>query len=83
MNNGWKNKNEKIVITDVRFGHEIDIIKKYGGEIIKIVNPKLENNDTHSSETELNTLDYDEKIINNKDLNHLFTQIDILVNVPF
>ena len=78
-----KNKNEKIVITDVRFGHEIYIIKKYGGEIIKIINPKVKNNDKHSSETELNTLNYDEKIINNKDLTHLFTQINLFVNVPF
>ena len=71
------------MITDVRFGHEIDIIKKYGGEIIKIINPNVKNYDKHSSETELNTLEYNETIINNKDLTYLFTQIDILVNVPF
>ena len=78
-----KNKNINIVITDVRFSHEIKEIKKQGGEIIKISNPKLKNLDKHISEVEIETLKYDDIIINNKDLSNLYKQLDIIAQTPF
>tara|TARA_B110001450_G_C17619163_1_gene480477 strand:+ start:67 stop:645 length:579 start_codon:yes stop_codon:yes gene_type:complete len=78
-----KNKNINIVITDVRFGHEIEEIKKHGGEIIKISNPKLKKFDKHISEIEIKTLKYDDNILNNKDLSYLYKQLDIIAQTPF
>lgn len=78
-----KNKNINIVITDVRFGHEIEEIKKHGGEIIKISNPKLKKFDKHISEIEIITLKYDDKILNSKDLSYLYKQLDIIAQTPF
>lgn len=78
-----KNKNINIVITDVRFAHEIEEIKKQGGEIIKISNPKLKKIDKHISEIEIITLKYDDKILNSKDLNYLYKQLDIIGQTPF
>ena len=77
------NKNINIVITDVRFKHEIEIIKKYGGDIIKIYNPKLNKTYEHISEIEIKTLKYDDFIINDKDLSYLYKQIDIIAQTPF
>lgn len=77
------NKNENIVITDVRFKHEIEVIKKYGGQIIKISNPNIKKHDNHISELELNQLEFDSEIINDTELVDLYSQLDIIALVPF
>ena len=74
-----------IVITDVRFKHEIECIKKYGGTIVKI-NRNTSMNDTHLSETELNILPddmIDYTIDNNHTLDDLYSQLDTIIYVPF
>lgn len=79
------NKNKKIVITDVRFKHEAEKIKKMGGIILKI-NRDGCSNDNHLSENELNSIpaDFiDYTIDNNYTLNDLYSQIDTLIYVPF
>jgi len=61
--------NIKVVISDVRFFHELNSIKKLGGNIIKIIKPDRElEMEIHLSETETQTIDdslIDVKIINN------------------
>ena len=78
-------ENANIVITDVRFKHEVECIKKYGGTIIKI-NRDTSNNDTHLSETELNLLPddmIDHSIDNNHTLDDLYSQLDTIIYVSF
>lgn len=53
-----------IVITDVRFISECDMIKKFGGEIWRVCRGKLEK-DSHASETELDKYDGFNTIIDN------------------
>lgn len=77
--------NNCVVITDVRFKHEIECIKKLGGIIVKI-NRKSNNIDQHSSEQELatfpkNLIDYE--IDNNNSLVDLYSQLDTIIYVPF
>ena len=77
--------NANIVITDVRFKHEIECIKKYGGTIIKM-NRDTSKNDTHLSETELNLIPddmIDHIIDNNHTLDDLYSQLDTIIYVPF
>ena len=78
-----KNKDKDIVITDVRFLDEINIIKSYGGKIIKINRDNLEE-DNHSSEMDIDN--YSEDLINysidnNYSYDDLFSQIDTILNL--
>ncbi len=77
------NNNEKIVITDVRFLNEVESIKKLGGIIIKIERPSINNsiNDTHTSESYIDEIPYDYKIINDKDINHLENEIKNIIYI--
>jgi hypothetical protein len=77
--------NADIVITDVRFKHEIECIKKYGGTIIKI-NRTSDKNDTHLSEITLNLIPdnmIDHSIDNNHTLDDLYSQLDTIIYVSF
>ena len=80
-----KNKSKMIVITDIRFEHEIKAIKDNNGVIIKI-NRETEFNDNHISEIELKTIDQsliDYTIDNNYTLDDLYSQLDTIIYVPF
>lgn len=61
--------NDKIVISDLRFLHEYDELKKYNAVIVKIErenNPyKNDKLDTHVSETEYNQIPFDHILKNN------------------
>lgn len=72
-----KQKNQNIVVTDVRFKNEADIIKKNGGILIKI-NRFDKSNDNHLSENELETIDYDILILNDSTLNKFYKNIDCI-----
>lgn len=78
-----KNKNHDIVITDVRFQHEIDAIKSLGGNIIKVNRNNIAN-DKHISENYVDNVDKNEIyyfINNNYKLEDLYSQIDMAINL--
>ena len=80
-----KNKNKKIVISDVRFKNEVDFIDSVGGYIIKLNRP-LNIIDNHISELEINTIPSQfikTTIDNDKTLTDLYNKIDNLLLVPF
>lgn len=60
-----------VIVTDVRFIHEANVVKELGGKLIKIERPTLNTqNDMykHCSETEMSAIEADYTIINNKSL---------------
>lgn len=76
-----------ILVTDVRFQNEADCIRKLGGVIIRIVpsssspikNPHLHtNNDTHSSETEQDSIHVDHVLVNDKNKGKDLFKISVL-----
>ena len=76
-----KNKEKNIVISDIRFPNEAEEVKKMGGILIKITNPKVNiNKDSHISEQLIDKIDYDYLINNNSDINSYYLQIDVLFN---
>ena len=81
--NNKKEHNNKIVWSDVRYQNEVDYILSKGGLVVKIVRPKMDNNDNvdeHCSETSLDIIDnYGEYIINDK-LTDFYIDIDNLHN---
>lgn len=74
-----QNKEKNIVIPDVRFKNEIDFIHSIGGIIIKLDRNNNEN-DEHESEN-INNLNYDYIINNNKTIENLNKNIIDIYNV--
>jgi len=75
------NLDKNIVISDVRFQNEVDLIKKCGGIIIKIER-NLENQDNHLSEMEIDNIkNYDHKINNNSGILELYDNIDNIIKL--
>lgn len=56
---------ERVVITDIRKANEVDFVKQeLGGTVIRIERPGQSKADTHSSETEIDTLPVDATLYN-------------------
>ena len=74
-----KDKNVKIVINDVRFQHEIDVLKQYNALIIKLNNNNTQS-DNHISENEIkNITQIDHIVDNNSSKENLYKQIESIV----
>lgn len=73
-----KNEYHKIVISDLRFPHEVETIKKYYENvlIVKVERPVMDLTDSHISELEYTQIHEDVKIINDGSLMDLFHQVD-------
>lgn len=69
----------KVVISDVRFHHEVRNIQKMGGEVWKIQRPSLTNVDSHASEMEIETIVPDVEIINDSTLEDLYLKVEDLL----
>jgi hypothetical protein len=70
---------KKIVITDIRFQNECDLIKKLGGTLIRVTRNTLEVNDLHSSEKDIDYFNVDYEIINNTNKMDLYEKIDVIL----
>ena len=78
-----ENKDKNIVIADVRFNHEVNILKKHNFNIIKI-NRNTELNDSHISENEIRLIKHiDYEIDNNGTKEQLYSQFDNFIYIPF
>lgn len=76
-------KNDKIVITDVRFKHEVDCILNHGGEIVKISRPDIMMKDYHISEQELKDIHISREIVNDGTVEDMYSQLDLVALIPF
>jgi hypothetical protein len=75
----WRDKHplSNVVITDVRFPHEVKIIRELGGQIWKVVRPSLADNDNHASEREMDSItDIDITIVNDGSIDKLYKAVD-------
>lgn len=71
----------KIVITDVRFENEVEMIKQMGGIIIHIIRPSVNNLiDNHSSENNIDNLSSDYTLYNDYSIDDLQTNVLNLLN---
>lgn len=79
-----ENPNAKIVISDIRFQNEIDMIHRLNGIVIKINRDKINNSDSHESEANIDSIDTHDHIIdNNKDYIDLYGHIDKIIRSFF
>lgn len=65
----WIARKENVIISDVRFQNEADLIKKLGGEVIEITRKTEKDEDNHISEN--TTLDISKKVCNNTSIEEL------------
>lgn len=69
-----------LLVDDVRFMNELQVIKEYDGLIIKIDRPGFDGANNHASETSLDDYtDWDGKILNNGTLEEFERKVEILV----
>lgn len=68
-----------LLVDDVRFMNELQVIKEHGGLIIKIDRPGFDGANNHASETSLDDYtDWDGKILNNGTLQEFEQKVEIL-----
>lgn len=71
---------EHLVISDLRFVHEEQAIKQIKNNlIIKVIRDSNLDTDNHISENELDQIDCDCTIRNNKDLDELYKKVDNII----
>jgi len=70
------NQDLLVVLSDVRFHHESDVIKKMGGQIWRIERPSLLNNDLHASEIEMQSIVANETFVNDGTIEELYAKIN-------
>jgi len=68
-----------VVISDLRFQHEADAVKKYNGKIIQILRNTNEPSDNHPSEYELSLIDCDYELWNDY-IQFLHEDLDVLMD---
>lgn len=74
------NKDSNIVVADLRFQNEVDMIKSHNGIVIRVTRPNIEV-DEHESENnndKLINIDFD--IANDGSIEELYKKLDIIIN---
>ncbi len=62
-------------VTDLRFLNEAEVVRKYWGKIVRIVDPRKESTDTHKSETEMDKITSDFLIVNDGSIEDLYRKV--------
>lgn len=75
-----KNPSSNYVISDLRFPHEVDYVKKLGGKIVSISRKDIHATDTHESEKHILQIKADFYIVNDSTIRDLHTKIEDLLN---
>jgi|ETNmetMinimDraft_8_1059916.scaffolds.fasta_scaffold13216_3 hypothetical protein len=73
------NKDVKIVVTDVRFDNEANIIKELGGIIIKVKRKNKKNLDQHKSETSIEKIKCDYLVKNDSNIENYYKKLSKIV----
>nr|QBK88435.1 MAG: uncharacterized protein LCMiAC01_01120 [Mimivirus LCMiAC01] len=72
-----QNPNIRIVISDVRFQNEVDLIHDLGGIVVKLYRPSYDNKCSHIAERGVKNIDnFDFLIINNGTKDDLYNKLD-------
>jgi len=71
---------QRWVITDVRFPHEVDVIRELGGTILKVDRPDIAMTDPHESEKWCKIIKEDYTIVNDSTLEELQDKVYIFAS---
>ena len=70
---------DNIVITDVRFPNEAEMVKKLNGQIWRVIRPGISAVNSHISENALDNYEFDFDVYNDSTLTDLAMDVDILM----
>lgn len=71
----------KLLLSDVRFNHEANIIRELGGEIWDVQRPNNPYKGEHLSETEQESIIADRTLLNSSSIVNLETKLDLWMNL--
>jgi hypothetical protein len=71
----WPDDVDNILVPDVRFANEYDVIKELNGTIIYVIRDDVITGDLHQSEIGCMTFKSDIRILNNRSLNDLDREV--------
>ena len=79
----WYKKHSEfnVVISDVRFPHEVEILKEMGAVLFKTTRPGLSLTDTHESESYIDGLNVDYNLNNNSTVENLKKLVDNILKI--
>ncbi len=71
----WNCAERNVVITDVRFQEEVDLVGYYGGQIIRITKPGVGPVNNHKSDAAIDEIEHDMLLVNDGTLEDLRAKI--------
>lgn len=74
------NRGIDVVVDDVRFPNEAELIRRLGGELWYIERPAILRTTTHASEGALDSVVFDRRIVNDGSLLELYAQVKTRVD---
>lgn len=78
-----KNPHIKVVITDIRFPFEAEMVQRLGGTIIKVARVGQIYDDMHASEVEMDEIPYSYLLENDGTVDDLHLKVDQLFSLMF
>lgn len=74
------NKESNIVVADLRFQNEIDMIKSHNGIVIRVTRPNIDilEHESEINNHKLENIDYE--VENNGSIEELYNKLDIIIN---
>jgi len=79
LNEIAKNPDIKVVVSDVRFQNEVNVIHSLGGSVIKITRD-MTTTSTHASEVDMQSImNFDHQVLNTSSLDNLYELVDTIV----
>ena len=75
-----RSASDKIIIDDVRFPNELEVLERMGAKLVFVVRPNLENVTHHASEESLSWQNFDNIVINDTTPKNALEQLEILLN---
>jgi hypothetical protein len=78
----YLNDGVPVVVDDLRFPNEADLIRALGGQLWHIHRPSTKRGTTHSSEGSLDAYPFDHHLTNDGSLTDLYEQVSPLLSTP-
>lgn len=72
---------ERLVISDLRFPHEAEVVREKGGKVIRVIRPRWPVDLSHESESAVDSVPYDYLISNSGSLTDLEKKVLDLIPV--
>jgi len=74
-----ENPTKNVILADVRFDNEAQVVRDLGGVVVKIERPCKKTKDAHKSEAGIDSIDYDVKLVNDGTLEEYIKKVESIM----